>query len=85
MKQNSYFKLFISICYNSSLNFSATVEAPQILEMFPAYYIFNGLFSILLILHVVWTYFIYKVAYRSFTKYVRTSSKTFIDPSNNWP
>jgi len=48
--------------------YSATVEAPQILEMFPAYYIFNGLFSVLLILHVIWTYFIYKVAYRSLTK-----------------
>lgn len=48
--------------------YSSTVEAPQILEMFPAYYIFNGLFSVLLILHVVWTYFIYKVAYRSLTK-----------------
>ena len=50
--------------------YSSTVEAPQILEMFPAYYIFNGLFSILLVLHVIWTYFIYKVAYRSLTKSV---------------
>ena len=39
--------------------------------MFPAYYIFNGLFSILLILHVVWTFFIYKIAYRAVTKTVR--------------
>ena len=50
--------------------YRSTVEAPQILEMFPAYYIFNGLFSILLVLHVIWTYFIYKVAYRSLTKSV---------------
>ena len=52
------------------ISFSSTVEAPQIVEMFPAYYIFNGLFSILLVLHVIWTYFIYKVAYRSLTKSV---------------
>ena len=39
--------------------------------MFPAYYIFNGLFSILLILHVVWTFFIYKIAYRAVTKTVK--------------
>ena len=52
------------------VSFSSTVEAPQIVEMFPAYYIFNGLFSILLVLHVIWTYFIYKVAYRSLTKSV---------------
>ena len=50
--------------------YSSTVEAPQIVEMFPAYYIFNGLFSILLVLHVIWTYFIYKVAYKSLTKSV---------------
>jgi len=52
--------------------YSSTVEAPQIVEMFPAYYIFNGLFSILLVLHVIWTYFIYKVAYRSLTKSGKT-------------
>ena len=47
------------------LNFSAAVEAPQLVEMFPAYYIFNGLLSILLVLHVIWTYFILKMAYFS--------------------
>ena len=49
------------------------MEAPQLIEMFPAYYIFNGLFSILLILHVILTYFIYKVAYKAFTKKVDIS------------
>ena len=34
-------------------------------EMFPAYYIFNGLLSILLVLHVIWTYFIMKIAYNA--------------------
>ena len=47
--------------------FSTTVEAPQMREMFPAYYIFNGLLSILLILHVIWTYFILKLAYIALT------------------
>jgi hypothetical protein len=41
------------------------VEAPQMVEMFPAYYIFNGLLSILLVLHVIWTYFIMKIAYNA--------------------
>lgn len=45
--------------------FSAAVEAPQLVPMFPAYYIFNGLLSILLVLHVIWTYFILKMAYFS--------------------
>ena len=53
------------ICYDQILNFSAAVEAPQLVEMFPAYYIFNGLLSILLVLHVIWTYFILKMAYFS--------------------
>ena len=44
---------------------STTVEAPQMVEMFPAYYIFNGLLSILLVLHVIWTYFIMKIAYNA--------------------
>jgi len=52
--------------------YSATVEAPQILEMFPAYYIFNGLFSVLLILHVIWTFFIYKIAFNALAKKVKT-------------
>jgi hypothetical protein len=46
------------------LRYSTTIEAPQIVEMFPAYYIFNALLSTLLILHVVWTYFILKIVYK---------------------
>ena len=33
----------------------------QIVQMFPAYYIFNVLLSTLLILHVIWTYYILKI------------------------
>jgi len=45
--------------------YSTTIEAPQIVEMFPAYYIFNGLLSILLVLHTIWTYFILKLVYNA--------------------
>jgi len=45
--------------------YSTTVEAPQIGVMFPAYYIFNGLLSVLLVLHAIWTYFILKIAYKA--------------------
>ena len=45
--------------------YSLTVEAPQLLEMFPIYYIFNGMLSLLLVLHVFWTYFIFKIAYKA--------------------
>ena len=58
-------KFLFEITKVSCFFFSAAVEAPQLVEMFPAYYIFNGLLSILLVLHVIWTYFILKMAYFS--------------------
>ena len=32
--------------------------------MIPVYYIFNSLFSILLVLHIIWFYYIVKIAYK---------------------
>lgn len=43
--------------------YSSSVEAPRILPMFPAYYIFNSLLILLLCLHVAWTYLILKIAH----------------------
>jgi len=37
----------------------------QIVQMFPAYYIFNILLSVLLVLHVIWTYYILKIVYKA--------------------
>lgn len=45
--------------------YSSSVEAPRILPMFPAYYIFNSLLILLLLLHVAWTYLILKIAHSS--------------------
>lgn len=45
--------------------FSTSIEAPKLLPMFPAYYIFNSLLLILLVLHVFWTYLILKMVYGS--------------------
>ena len=42
----------------------SSIEAGQILTMFPAYYVFNFLLTTLLILHLFWGYFIIKVAYK---------------------
>jgi len=47
--------------------FSTSLEAGQILQMFPAYYVFNFLLTLLLILHLIWGYFILKVAYKALT------------------
>lgn len=43
--------------------YSSSVEAPKILPMFPAYYIFNSLLILMLCLHVVWTYVILQIAH----------------------
>lgn len=51
--------------YPTWILYSTTIEAPQIVEMFPAYYFFNGLLSVLLVLHVIWTYFILKIVYKA--------------------
>ncbi|XP_064538875.1 ceramide synthase 6 isoform X2 [Drosophila montana] len=48
--------------------YSASVEAPRILPMFPAYYIFNSLLLMLLVLHVIWTYMILKIVVDSLQK-----------------
>lgn len=46
--------------------YSTSIEAPKIVPMFPAYYIFNSLLILLLFLHAIWTYLILKIAYRAF-------------------
>lgn len=38
-------------------------RALEVCEMFPAYYIFNGLLCTLQILHIFWTYFMIKIVF----------------------
>uniref|UniRef100_A0A182M5X7 TLC domain-containing protein n=1 Tax=Anopheles culicifacies TaxID=139723 RepID=A0A182M5X7_9DIPT len=45
--------------------YSSSVEAPQILPMFPAYYIFNTLLILLLVLHICWTYLIMQIVIKA--------------------
>ena len=51
--------------YPTWIIYSVAVEAPQMLQMFPIYYMFNVLLSLLLVLHVIWTYFIFKAVYKA--------------------
>ena len=51
--------------YPTWIIYSVAVEAPQMLQMFPIYYFFNVLLSLLLVLHVTWTYFIFKAVYKA--------------------
>lgn len=68
--------------------YSSSVEAPQILPMFPAYYIFNSLLVALLLLHIVWTYLILQIAYNALKvgqmeKDIRSSSSELSESSEN--
>ncbi|CAG9854287.1 unnamed protein product [Phyllotreta striolata] len=44
---------------------NTSIDAPKIVPMFPAYYIFNGLLILLLVLHCFWTYLILKIVHNS--------------------
>jgi len=48
--------------YPYKIIYSTLIEAPQIVPMFPAYYIFNGLLIGLQILHGIWSWMIMKLA-----------------------
>ncbi|XP_044261537.1 ceramide synthase 6-like [Tribolium madens] len=44
---------------------NTSIDAPKIVPMFPAYYIFNSLLCLLLVLHIFWTYLILKIVANS--------------------
>ncbi|XP_063926825.1 ceramide synthase 6-like isoform X1 [Zophobas morio] len=44
---------------------NTSIDAPKIVPMFPAYYIFNSLLCLLLVLHCFWTYLILKIVANS--------------------
>lgn len=48
--------------YPYKIIYSTLIEAPTIVPMFPAYYIFNGLLIGLQVLHVIWSYMILRLA-----------------------
>ena len=52
--------------YPTWVIYSVTVEAPQLVQYFPAYFIFNGLLSLLLLLNIMWAYLIIKVVYNAY-------------------
>ena len=54
--------------------------------MIPVYYIFNSLFSILLVLHIIWFYYIVKIAYKVSKSYIlkRNTMMLKISDIGNW-
>ncbi|XP_066153700.1 ceramide synthase 6 [Euwallacea fornicatus] len=68
---------------------NTSIDAPKVVPMFPAYYIFNSLLCLLLVLHIFWTYLILKIVCNSLkaglmSGDVRSSSdEDFSENSNN--
>ncbi|XP_063591038.1 ceramide synthase 6-like isoform X2 [Penaeus indicus] len=61
--------------------YSTAIEAPTILPMFPAYYIFNSLLIALLLLHIYWTYLILRIIATTITKGNIEDNRSSSDPS----
>ncbi|XP_063388631.1 ceramide synthase 6-like isoform X1 [Cydia fagiglandana] len=66
---------------------STVIRAPMLVPMFPAYYIFNSLLCLLLALHMVWTWLILQVAYKTIKAGqmegdIRSSSSDISDSSH---
>ncbi|XP_063368886.1 ceramide synthase 6-like isoform X2 [Cydia amplana] len=66
---------------------STVIRAPMLVPMFPAYYIFNSLLCLLLALHMIWTWLILQVAYKTIKAGqmegdIRSSSSDISDSSH---
>jgi len=48
--------------------YSTLCDSVMFFNMFPAYYVFNGLLCILQVLHLLWTYLLYKVVKKAVSK-----------------
>ncbi|KAJ8950754.1 hypothetical protein NQ318_011247 [Aromia moschata] len=67
---------------------NTSIDAPKIVPMFPAYYIFNSLLILLLLLHCFWTYLILKLVYNSLKAGkmegdIRSSSDNYSEETNH--
>lgn len=54
--------------YPTWILYSTLIDAENFVEMFPAYYIFNGLLGTLQLLHILWTYFLFKAIQKALSK-----------------
>jgi len=62
--------------FPSWIIYTTTVEAAHLIQMTPFYYICNSLFSILLVLHIIWFYYIVKIAYKTLATGVTEDSRS---------
>lgn len=81
------------IIYSTSVDAAQVSHSPaivkkeryltQLVPMFPVYYIFNCLLSILLVLHIIWFYYIAKIAYMVMFYIIFETLQPFISVASN--
>jgi len=69
--------------YPSWILYSTLLDASSFIQMFPAYYIFNGLLGTLQILHILWTYFLIKAIHKALVKGGVDDQRSDSEPSDN--
>lgn len=69
--------------YPAWILYSTLFDAVNFFSMFPAYYIFNGLLCTLQLLHIVWTYLLYKVIQKALSKGNIDDMRSDSEPSDD--
>jgi len=68
--------------YPTWILYSTLIDAENFVEMFPAYYIFNGLLGTLQLLHILWTYFLFKAIQKALSKGGVEDKRSDSEPSD---
>ena len=69
--------------YPTWILYSTLIDAENFVEMFPAYYIFNGLLGTLQLLHILWTYFLFKAIHKALSKGGVDDERSDSEPSED--
>jgi len=71
--------------YPTWILYSTLYDATLFIEFFPAYYFFNSLLVTLQVLHIFWTYFLFKAIYKAITKGGVDDQRSDSEPSDAEP
>jgi len=69
--------------YPTWILYSTLIDAENFVKMFPAYYIFNGLLGTLQLLHILWTYFLFKAIHKALSKGGVDDERSDSEPSED--
>eukprot|EP00090_Calanus_glacialis_P046438 TRINITY_DN9121_c0_g1_i10.p2 TRINITY_DN9121_c0_g1~~TRINITY_DN9121_c0_g1_i10.p2 ORF type:complete len:187 (-),score=52.85 TRINITY_DN9121_c0_g1_i10:220-780(-) len=69
--------------YPTWILYSTLYDAAGFIEFFPAYYIFNSLLVTLQLLHILWTYFLFKAIHKALTSGGVDDQRSDSEPSED--